>query len=92
MNAREAIQKRAEKHGWIRIVGDKDSEIWARNGERIAIHYKMFGTPCNYMLRYYGKDPSLGINWGVETAAHGDELITGKNKKKQILERLSSAA
>lgn len=90
MNAREAIEKRAEKHGWIRIVGDADGEIWARNEERVVVRYRLFGTPMNYMLRFYGKDPAVGINWGVETAAHGDQLITGKNKKRQILERLSA--
>lgn len=90
MNAREAIERRALKHGWYRLIQDTDGEIWARGGDRVVIRYKLFGTPLNYMLKFYGKDQANGINWGVETAAHGDELITGKDKKGQILKRLSS--
>lgn len=85
MNVREAVEKTAQKHGWSRIVGDIDGEIWAKGEQRLVVRYKMFGAVNNYMLRYYGKDPRDGVNWGVEVAFHDDEPFAGKNKKKQIL-------
>lgn len=88
MNARKAIEKRAEKNGWSRIIGDIDGEIWAKGEQRVAINYKMFGAVYNYMCHCRGKDPYSGINWGVETAVLGDELVVGKNKKQQILTHL----
>lgn len=84
-NAMQAIHDRADKYGWSCIVADVDGVIYAKGGDRVAIKYKMFGTPNNYMLRWYHKDLATGINWGVETAVFGGELVTGKNKKQQIL-------
>lgn len=91
LNARQMINDTAHKHGWARVVGDLDGEIWAKGERRIAISYKMFGTPNNYICRYYGKDPSSGINWGVDSAALNDgTLITGRNKKGQIMKLLKA--
>lgn len=91
MNVRDAVEQRAARHGWKNIVADEDSEIWARGGDRVVIRYKMFGTPNNYMLRYYGHAARYaGINWGIETAFHGDQPVTGKNKKGQVLRILAT--
>lgn len=85
MNAMEAIDKRAEKHGWQCIVSDLDGRIYAKGEQRVAVKYKMFGAVVNYMCRFYGKDQHSGVNWGIETAVLHDELVTGKNKKQQVL-------
>lgn len=78
MNARLAIEQRAEQHGWSRIIGNDVGEIWARGEDRIAIRYKMFGTLRN------------GVGWGVELAMHGGDILPGKNKKGQILRLLAT--
>ena len=75
---RPAIEQQAERHGWVRIVGDTDGEIWARGGERIVVYYRMFGTLRN------------GVGLGIELAIHGDEVLTGKNKKGQVLRLLAT--
>lgn len=52
----------------------------------MAIRYRLYGSQGSQRLcRWYGKDDGRHVNWGIETAVHGDELITGKNKKGQVL-------
>lgn len=104
MNAADAIQASAVRHGWKMIYRDTTDTSSGRaslilsyqKGDLVLrLYYRLFGTPVNYMLKFYGKDPHGGINWGVEHAQvdrvslQEDPAIAkvfiGAKKKAQIL-------
>lgn len=110
MNATEAIAKAATHAGWslqhAEVIGSRAQNRYAKGRHWLFIQYKLYGTPVNYMLRYYGKDPADGINWGIETAHikmplldTGDDeiwvtthIFEGANKKRQVLAYLKGSA
>ena len=72
MNATEMIAKAASRAGFqeFQCHTTEHTMTVSYAGDRDILHvqYRMFGTPNNYMCRWYGYDDNRGINWGVERA------------------------
>lgn len=103
MNAADAIHDAFTRAGWTQVMNDDAGQNlhvrYMEGTQMVEISYRLYGSGNSYLMRYYGKDPLEGINWGVERATlrwwqennQGNETwqvmhrFEGKNKKGQLV-------